>query len=84
MYQADKNLFEGTLPGLQVPVLDTQIAKSAQQAGDAGLLLLGVEGVYQLVAIIGQFQGFQGELTRYPVQLLLPVEPQLFPAQLGH
>ena len=64
VHQADKNLFKGAFPGLQIPVFDSQIPESAKEPGNAGLLLLGIEGVDQFIAILGQLHRFQGQFAR--------------------
>ena len=52
VHQANKYFFQRAFPGLQIPVFNTQIPKGTEQAGNAGLLLLGVEGIDQLVAVV--------------------------------
>ena len=84
MHHANKNLFQGAFPGLKIPVFDAQVAQRSQQPCYASLLLLGVEGVDQLVAIIGKVHRLQCECAGDLLQRVLQVQAKLFLAQLAH
>ena len=71
MHQAHEYLFQGTLPGLQITILNVQITQGTKQSGHAGLLLLRVEGIDQLVAVFRKFDWLQGEFSGQLIQFLL-------------
>ena len=60
------------------------LGQITQQFGDAGVLVLGVEGEHQGMALIGQLQTIARQLGRHAGQRLLQVQGQLLLAQLVH
>src|SRR3546814_13528101 len=56
VHEADEDLLQRTLAGIEVLEVDAVRGQPAQQVGDAGFLGLGVEGVDQRLAIVGQLE----------------------------
>ena len=65
--QADKNVFQRTLARMQVLEVDAESGEPLEQVPDAGFLLLGVKGVDQCVAALGQLQ--RKPLIKYTIGL---------------
>ena len=61
MHQADENVFQRTLGGVEVVEPDAGVPEVAQQTGNAGALALGIVSVGQFVALIRKFEIVAGE-----------------------
>src|SRR5688500_12547868 len=61
--QADEDVLQRTLAGVQVLEVDAVLREAAQQRGDAGFLRLHVEGIDQRMAVFGQLQRVVGKIV---------------------
>ena len=83
-HQADEDIFERTLPRLQVAEADVGFAEVAQQSGDPGALGLRVIGEHQVGAVGRQHHRVPCERGRHGIQPLLQMQDQLLLAELAH
>src|SRR5215472_12699760 len=49
-HQAQENILEGALSGVEVLELDSKLAQALQQHGNLRMLLIGAVGVFQFVS----------------------------------
>ena len=82
--QADEDVLERALAGVQVLEADAEVAHPPEQGRDAGPLGIGVEGVEQFVAVGLERQVPFGELGRDRLHHLGEVQGQLLAAELLH
>ena len=57
MHQVDEYFFQRTLARMQVLELNAKFTDLFKQRGNAGFFCLGIEGVNQRMAALGQLQG---------------------------
>src|SRR3546814_2736046 len=77
VHEADEDLPKRTLAGIEVLEVDAVRGQPAQQVGDAGFLGLGVEGVDQRLAIVGQLERQRGQLVWDALERRLQRQGQL-------
>src|SRR5690606_1286173 len=83
-YQAYKNILQRALAGAQVLELDAVLVQPSQKLSYPRALALGVEGVYQLEAIVGQRQWVSGQIRGNPRERTLQLQRKLLLAKLAH
>src|SRR5262245_29596640 len=83
-HQADEDILERRLRGIEVGEADAGVAQVAQEAGDAGALALGVVIVDELASLVAEFEMIGRERLGYSVELALQMQRQAFPAELLH
>src|ERR1700685_4044790 len=83
-YQADEDILERALAGMQILDFYVQFAQTLEQRWDTAFLAVGVKGQHQRVALVGQFQREASERCGHLRQRLLQLQWQLLLAELAH
>src|SRR6185312_12077336 len=84
VHQADEDVFERRLAGVEIGEADTGGSEVAEQAGDAGTLAPGVVVVDQRAAAVAKIEAIGCKLRRDRLQAAQQMDRQALLAQLLH
>src|SRR6476660_1359829 len=83
-HEADEDVFERGLLGVEVLELDAQFIEPAQQAGNSGFTGLRVEGINQLITAGAEIERIAVEAVGHLVERRLQFKRQLLLAEFAH